>query len=64
MSLPRSVLGSAVVLAVLAGASDTARAQCPEEPRLDNFRGAGRVTCPCFVEGEEAGAVFSPPAGP
>jgi hypothetical protein len=37
------------------------RAQCPEEPRLDSFVGAGRITCPCFVEGEEAGAIFQLP---
>jgi hypothetical protein len=40
-----------------------ARAQCPTEPRLDNFTGAGSMACPCFVEGEEAGAVFDLPAG-
>ncbi len=37
-------------------------AQCPEEPRLDNFRGSGRVTCPCFATNEQAAVVFNPPA--
>ncbi|MEZ5064628.1 MAG: FlgD immunoglobulin-like domain containing protein [bacterium] len=37
-------------------------AQCPEKPPVSNFTGPGRVVCPCFVEGEEAGAVFSVPA--
>jgi len=37
-------------------------AQCPEEAPLANYTGAGSVTCPCFVAGEEAGAVFDLPA--
>jgi hypothetical protein len=28
-----------------------------------NFAGPGQVVCPCFVEGEEAGSVFTVPAG-
>jgi len=38
-------------------------AQCPEEPPLQNFTGAGTVVCPCFIPGEQAGAVLTPPAG-
>ena len=40
----------------------TASAQCPEEPVLQYWTGAGSVTCPCFVSGEEAGVVFTAPA--
>ncbi|HMB68898.1 MAG TPA: FlgD immunoglobulin-like domain containing protein [bacterium] len=43
--------------------SASARAQCPEEPPLLNFTGGGQVVCPCFIAGEEAGAVLTPPAG-
>jgi hypothetical protein len=39
------------------------RAQCPEEPPIQNYTGAGSVVCPCFIAGEEAGAVLTPPAG-
>jgi hypothetical protein len=37
-------------------------AQCPEEPPLQNFTGAGTTACPCFVVGEQAGAVLQAPA--
>jgi hypothetical protein len=37
-------------------------AQCPEEPPLANYTGTGANVCPCFVEGEEAGAVLEAPA--
>lgn len=56
-------------LALAAAASNAAlhvavaRAQCPEKPPIQHFTGAGRVTCPCFVVGEQAGAVFEAPAG-
>lgn len=36
---------------------------CPEEPVLQNYTGGGTVVCPCFVVGEEAGAVLTAPAG-
>jgi hypothetical protein len=49
-----ALAGPFVVPAVLA--------QCPEQPRLDNFIGGGRVACPCFVTNEEAGAIFDLPA--
>ena len=39
-----------------------AQGTCPEEPTVDNHTGPGTVTCPCFVPGEEAGAVFNVPA--
>jgi len=37
-------------------------AQCPEEPPLQNYTGLGTVACPCFVAGEQAGAVLDAPA--
>ena len=36
-------------------------AQCPEAPPLQNFTGAGSTACPCFVQGEQAGAVLTAP---
>lgn len=51
----------AILVACLAPTG--APGQCPEEPPLQNFTGAGSVVCPCFIPGEEAGAVFTPPAG-
>jgi hypothetical protein len=38
-----------------------ALAQCPEEPPLQNFTGVGTISCPCFVVGEQAGAVLTAP---
>ncbi len=36
-------------------------ADCPEEPPLQNYTGGGTVVCPCFVAGEEGGAVLIAP---
>lgn len=36
--------------------------QCPEEPELKNWTGAGSVICPCFVAGEEFGVILDAPA--
>ena len=45
------------------GSNASAQGTCPDEPTLDNHTGPGTVACPCFVAGEEAGAVFNvPPA--
>jgi hypothetical protein len=52
-----------VLLAVGWFAASAVQAQCVTEPRLDNFTGAGEVVCPCFVTGEQAGAVFDLPPG-
>lgn len=60
-SVSRRPLGAAVV-AVAWFAIAPAAAQCPEEPQLENYKGAGQVSCPCFVEGEHAGAIFTLPA--
>lgn len=35
---------------------------CPEEDPLQNYTGGGTVVCPCFVSGEEAGAILEAPA--
>lgn len=48
---------------ILAGvAAGPVRAQCAEEPQFQNYSGGGSVVCPCFVAGEQAGAVFDLPA--
>lgn len=36
-------------------------AQCPEQPPIQNYTGSGTVSCPCFVPGEQAGAVLNVP---
>jgi hypothetical protein len=36
--------------------------ECPEEPPVQNYTGAGNVVCPCFVAGERAGAVLQAPS--
>ena len=51
----------AIVLVLAVGMS-SARAQCPPEPTLQNYTGGGASTCPCFVAGEQAGAVLDAPA--
>jgi hypothetical protein len=52
-------LMAAVVLVV--GVSVAFAQDCPEEPPLQNYTGGGTVVCPCFVAGEEAGAVLEAP---
>ncbi len=54
------VTGSLLLLAV--AFSTQAWAQCPEEPQLQNYTGAGVTVCPCFIPGEEAGSIFNLPA--
>lgn len=44
-------------------AAGTAAAQCPAEPPLANYTGTSTIVCPCFIPGEQAGAVFTAPAG-
>ena len=64
VSSPRrhAILISLFVLAAIVANVPPAGAQCPTEPALQNFTGAGKVACPCFVAGEQAGAVFTAPA--
>jgi hypothetical protein len=59
---PRRTVSVILLLAGCGLVTGAARAQCPEEPPLQNYTGAGEVVCPCFVAGEQAGAVFNLPA--
>jgi len=49
-------------LALWSASSPSGQDTCPEEPPLQHWTGAGTITCPCFVVGEHAGAVFEAPA--
>ena len=51
-----------LLLVPLIHGSPASAQECPEEPPLQNYTGQGEVVCPCFVIGEEAGAVFTVPA--
>src|SRR2546422_3259765 len=55
-------LFSVVVLALVIWERGKLGAECPEQPKLQNFTGETRVVCPCFVPGEEAGVVVGAPA--
>jgi len=52
-----------VLAMLISTVTSVASATCPERPPLQSFTGAGRVTCPCFVAREQAGVVFTAPAG-
>lgn len=56
----RAVVRAIVVCALVAVAAEGARAQCGPL-QFQNFTGAGSAACPCFVAGEQAGAVFQLP---
>ena len=65
VSLPRRrsvVPVSLFVFAAILASAGPGRAQCPTQPTLQNYTGAGSTACPCFVAGEQAGAVFNAPA--
>jgi hypothetical protein len=51
-----------LLLSGLSAFSTATQAQCPEEPPLQNYVGAGTTSCPCFIPGEEAGVVLDLPA--
>lgn len=54
---PTRIVTSSIAVTAIA---ITASAQtCPENGPVQVFAGAGTVTCPCFVAGEEAGTVFN-----
>lgn len=60
---PSSVARATLVaLCAIGGWIGAALAQCPEAPPLGNYTGAAQVVCPCFIVGEQAGAVFTAPA--
>lgn len=50
------------LLALCVALPPAAFAQCDAEPPVSAITGPGQTACPCFVEGEEAGAVFDVPA--
>jgi hypothetical protein len=58
----RNAISSLFFVFVVLSLPGTANAQCPEEPQLQNYSGSGTTTCPCFVQGEHAGAIFNLPA--
>jgi hypothetical protein len=62
MNEPGRFLRIALLVVAPALLATAVRAQCPEEPPFQNYTGAGEVVCPCFVAGEQAGAVFTLPA--
>ena len=51
-----------VLAAVFTFGPVAAFGECPEEDPLQHYTGSGTVVCPCFVAGEEAGAVFTAPS--
>jgi hypothetical protein len=55
-------LALALTLGLALATRADAQSSCPQEPRIDNHVGAGTTACPCFVAGEQWGAVFNPPA--
>lgn len=61
MTKTRAISALAAALAVTCTAA--LAGVCPTEPLLENHLGAGTVSCPCFVAGEQAGAVFDLPPG-
>jgi hypothetical protein len=60
-SMKRVILSTLVMMTSLLAAHPAAAQGCPEEDPLQNYTGTGTVVCPCFVAGEEAGAVFDAP---
>jgi len=58
---PRSILGPFLFASVLFCAGVSAQ-PCDPEPTLFNHQGGGSTVCPCFIPGEEAGAVFVVPS--
>lgn len=61
-SLFRNPCVSWIAAGSLTMATAAAAQTCTEEPALSYYTGGGQTVCPCFVAGEEAGAVFDVPA--
>ena len=59
--MTRVILLALATMMSLFAAHAAAAQGCPEEDPLQNYTGTGTVVCPCFVAGEEAGAVFDAP---
>jgi hypothetical protein len=47
---------------LLAPSTALGQSTCPTEPTFQNYTGGGTTACPCFVQNEQAGAVFDVPA--
>ncbi|MFH1313931.1 MAG: FlgD immunoglobulin-like domain containing protein [Candidatus Eisenbacteria bacterium] len=58
----RTLLLCAVLIATLPITSVVMADECPEEPPLQNYTGSGTTVCPCFVPGEQGGAVLDAPS--
>jgi hypothetical protein len=57
----RAILFVSILVGATFLSTHRAHAQCAETT-FQNFTGGGQVVCPCFVAGEQAGAVFTLPA--
>ena len=57
-----SLLFAMALMATLAVIPASGWADCPQDTLL-NYTGAGSVVCPCFIEGEQAGALLQAPPG-
>jgi hypothetical protein len=63
-STPTGVRGASVLaFCLLMLSSGNAIGQTCNNTTIQNYTGGGTAICPCFVAGEEAGAVFTAPAG-
>jgi hypothetical protein len=60
---PLFVALATLSLAVVFTAGNSFGQPCTTQPPLQNYTGGGSAICPCFVEGEEAGAVLTAPPG-
>ena len=61
MQIRPTHLAISLLPCLLALSADT-KAQCPEQPQLQNWTGGGQVACPCFIPGGQAGAVLNLPS--
>ncbi len=61
LAVTTAIIGLASIAAAMMIPGTNAQAQCTEQGPLQNFTGPGISACPCFVPGEEAGAVFDLP---
>ena len=61
-NLRTGFLALLLLLTLVASSRTPAGEACREEPPVQNWTGAGTTSCPCFVQGEEAGVVLDLPA--
>jgi len=62
MRRPVFLMAAALALAAIPAVATAQGRGCPEEPLLLNYTGGGKVVCPCFIPGEEAGSILDAPA--